>query len=80
MDGVILSSEATMKESTPKGMFDRPTDDPCAWCAPEHYHVALYMERNRYGQLVIELHSIFAYSRENPPTWVAGNIRARTTR
>lgn len=75
MDWVILLSRTTMKEITPKGSFDRPSKDPNCWCAPEHYHVAMFMERARSGQLIIELHSIFAYSRENPPTWIAGNIR-----
>lgn len=59
--------------------FDKPTDDPNAWVAPEHYFVALHMERRR-GELLIELNPIFIYSRRNPPIWASGNVRLRTLR
>ncbi len=56
--------------------FDKPTKDPNAWVAPEHRVVALHMERRR-GELIIELNPIFAYSRQNPPAHVIGNVRIR---
>lgn len=62
-------------KTTPGGYEPVPKrPDPNCLCAPEHYHVAVHMRRYK-GELIIERHSIFKYSEENPPAFLAGNIR-----
>lgn len=60
----------------------RRAPTPNDWVAPDHWKVAQFMRRKRvhgselhakmhpFGELVIEEHSIFTYSRENPPEHV----------
>jgi hypothetical protein len=51
--------------------YEKPPKRPnaFAWLAPEHWNAARNMQRVR-GELVIEEHPIFIYSRLNPPAWL----------
>lgn len=50
-------------------------NDPNCWCAPEHINIAATLERDKRGIFILPEHSIFVYSRENPPYWVSGAVR-----
>lgn len=57
------------------------------WVAPEHFGAAQFMRRKRirgselhakmhpFGELVIEEHSIFEYSRKNPPAHLIAALK-----
>jgi len=59
------------------------------WIAPEHWKAAQTMRRVKvrgnaahakmhpFGELVIEEHEIFRYSRANPPTHVIAILKAK---
>lgn len=49
---------------------------PDAWIAPEHWSIARHMRRVR-GELQVEEHPIFAYSRINPPYWLVSLKRQK---
>ena len=63
-----------------------PKQSPYDWIAPEHWIVAKGMNRVKvknnerhaklypFGELVIEEHPIFKYSRKNPPPHVLKSI------
>lgn len=49
--------------------------DPNALCAPEHYHVAVSMPRDKNGDLVIVLPDIFRPP--EPQVWIGQKGRSR---
>jgi hypothetical protein len=58
-------------------VINHQSSNPNAWVAPEHYYIAKSMQRYK-GELIIPEHSIFKYSRENPPYWMTGDVRIKT--
>jgi hypothetical protein len=59
-------------------IINHQSSNPNAWVAPEHYYIAKSMQRYK-GELIIPEHSIFKYSRENPPYWMTGDVRIKTS-
>lgn len=46
------------------------TPDPNAWVAPEHYRVAVSMDRTKAGELIIRLPDILREVQYVPPPWL----------
>lgn len=61
--------------------YEKPPKRPNqnAWLAPEHWMTARTMRRHR-GELIIDEHSIIAYSRMNPPAWLVAEQEEKKLR